>query len=374
MRYVKQIVTGKSTHASILRWAAISVTIAITALCLTLPAFAQTKYVITDGDNVIVYVSKTSNPEQVIEEVGLQLGESDTYTTQAGDGVSEIHINRIQMVTVREGTETMVVGSYGGTVADVLESLDITLSDDDILSCPLDTTTYDGMTIDITRVQTETVVYDEVIHHRVQSFEDPTLETGTEVVVSEGVDGLVHYTAQVTYENGVEVDRQVLSEDMVVAPINTVVLHGKDRSVKAQENSGNTNYRQSETAQLSPLSNFEYSSSTPHDENTNYVPGTSLSYSQVLDFQATAYYSPTSWNTTFTGTEAKIGTVAVDPNFIPLGSKMYIVSADGEYVYGYCTAEDTGGAIKGKIVDLYMNTYDECIQFGRRDVKIYILD
>lgn len=374
MRYVKRIVTGKSTHASILRWATISVTVAITSLCLSLPAFAQTKYVITDGDNVIVYVSKSSNPKQIIEEVGLQLGESDTYTTQAGDGVSEIHINRIQMVTVLDGDDTFVVGSYGGTVSDVLQSLNITLSETDTVSSPLDTDTYDGMTVRITRVTTETQVYEEVIPHREQSFEDPTLQTGAEVTVSEGVDGLVRYTAQITYENGVEVDRRILSEDMIVAPINTVVLHGKDRSVKAQENSGNADYRQSETAQLSPLSNFDYSSSTSHDENTKYVPGTSLSYSQVLDFQATAYYSPTSWNTTFTGTEAKIGTVAVDPNFIPLGSKMYIVSADGEYVYGYCTAEDTGGAIKGKIVDLYMNTYDECVQFGRRDVKIYILN
>lgn len=374
MRYVKQIVTGKSTHASIFRWVAISMTIAITALCLTLPAFAQTKYVITDGDSIIVYISKSSNPEQVLEEAGLQLGESDTYTTKARDGVSEIHINRVQMVTVREGADTTVVGSYGGTVADVLESLNITLSDTDLLSCSPDDATYDGMTIDITRVKKETMVYDEVIPHRVQSLEDPTLETGTELVVSDGIDGLVRYTAEVTYENGKEVERQILSEDMVVAPINTVILHGKDRSVKAQENSGNADYRQSETAQLSPLANFEYDSTAPHDENAKYVPGTSLSYSEVLDFQATAYYSPTAWNTTYTGTEAKIGTVAVDPNFIPLGSKMYIVSADGEYVYGYCTAEDTGGAIKGKIVDLYMNTYDECVQFGRRDVKIYILN
>ena len=66
--------------------------------------------------------------------------------------------------------------------------------------------------------------------------------------------------------------------------------------------------------------------------------------------------------------------MAVDPKVIPLGTKMYIVSADGEYLYGYCVAEDTGGAIQGNIVDLFFNTYEECIQFGRRDVLIYILD
>ena len=69
-----------------------------------------------------------------------------------------------------------------------------------------------------------------------------------------------------------------------------------------------------------------------------------------------------------------MGAIAVDPNVIPLGSKLYIVSADGEYLYGYCVAEDTGGAIKGNTVDLYYNTYDECIQFGRRDVLVYVIE
>ena len=53
---------------------------------------------------------------------------------------------------------------------------------------------------------------------------------------------------------------------------------------------------------------------------------------------------------------------------------MYIVSDDGQYVYGYCVAEDTGGLIKGNRVDLYFDTYDECINFGYRPVTIYVLD
>ena len=49
-------------------------------------------------------------------------------------------------------------------------------------------------------------------------------------------------------------------------------------------------------------------------------------------------------------------------------------NADGEYIYGYCVAEDTGGLIKGNLVDLYYDTHDECIQFGRRDIIIYFLN
>ena len=64
----------------------------------------------------------------------------------------------------------------------------------------------------------------------------------------------------------------------------------------------------------------------------------------------------------------------MDPSVIPLGTKMYIVSSDGSVVYGLCTAEDTGGAIKGNKVDLYYDTRAECLKFGRRSVDVYILE
>lgn len=363
MRYMKQIVTDQSPRGTMLRWLAIAVMIATILLCLSLPAFAQTKYVITDGDNVIVCMSSSNDPKVVIAEAGLQLGESDTYTTQEADGISEIHINRIQMITVQEGDETFVVGSYGGTVADVLASLDIVLTDADALSCSVDARTYDGMTIHLDRLQNQILEYEEAIAHQVTVYEDASLEPGEEKVLVQGADGVKLIQAKIIYENGVEADREILSEQILKQPENGIVLRGVDRSVKTQEHSGNQDYNQSDTS----LKHLE--------ETVNYVPGTNHVYREVLDFQATAYYCPNPdwWNTTYTGTEAKVGTVAVDPNFIPLGTKMYIVSADGEYVYGYCVAEDIGGAIKGKIVDLYFNTSEECWTFGRRDVKIYIL-
>lgn len=362
MRYVKQFVTEQSPRATLLRWIALSVTIAATILFLTLPAFAQTKYVITDGDNIIVCMSSSSDPTVVIEEAGLELGAEDTYTTQTNGGISEIYINRIQMITVCNGSETLVIGSYGGTVKDVLASLQLPAAGDYTLSCDPDALTYDGMTITLTYTNSDTVEYEEIIPHEVKVYEDNSLAPGEEVILSQGADGLVRCTALISYENGVETGRTVLSEEVVTKAVDQVVLRGVDRSVKEQENSGQSDYQQSHTSELTTYSG-------------NLVPGTNLKYSQVLDFQATAYYcEPNAWNTTYTGTEARVGAIAVDPNFIPLGTKMYIVSADGEYVYGYCIAEDTGGAIKGKIVDLYFNTYDECIQFGRRDVKIYVLE
>ncbi|WP_018963532.1 G5 and 3D domain-containing protein [Coprothermobacter platensis] len=67
------------------------------------------------------------------------------------------------------------------------------------------------------------------------------------------------------------------------------------------------------------------------------------------------------------GTRARYGVVAVDPNVIPLGTKLYIEG------YGYAIAEDIGGSIKGNRIDVYFNTIDECYRWGRRVVKVYIL-
>lgn len=87
---------------------------------------------------------------------------------------------------------------------------------------------------------------------------------------------------------------------------------------------------------------------------------------EKLTVQATAYTH--TGNPTATGVMPKRGTIAVDPDVIPLGTRMYIPG------YGYGTAQDTGGAVDGNIIDLFMNTEQECIQWGRRSVKITIRD
>lgn len=79
-------------------------------------------------------------------------------------------------------------------------------------------------------------------------------------------------------------------------------------------------------------------------------------------FETTAYTH--TGNRTKTGTWPKVGTIAVDPTVIPLGTKMFIQG------YGWGVAEDTGGLIKGNIIDLFMETEDECWEHGRRKVPV----
>ena len=115
----------------------------------------------------------------------------------------------------------------------------------------------------------------------------------------------------------------------------------------------------------------EYEEPSYSEDTITTSSGEVLSYVDVLSVEATAYCGG---GTTATGTPARYGAIAVDPDVIPYGTKMYIVSDDGKWIYGVATAEDCGGAINGYIIDLYFDDYDTCIQFGRRNCTVYVLE
>ena len=90
---------------------------------------------------------------------------------------------------------------------------------------------------------------------------------------------------------------------------------------------------------------------------------------KTFTMESTAYYGHT---ITAMGSKPVrnpngISTVAVDPNVIPLGSKVYVSG------YGVAIAADTGGAIKGNIIDVFLNSYEECMNWGRREVTVQLL-
>ena len=91
-----------------------------------------------------------------------------------------------------------------------------------------------------------------------------------------------------------------------------------------------------------------------------------LKYKKSLSMQATGYTH--TGNPTATGAMPRRGTVAVDPRVIPLGTQLYIPG------YGRAVAQDTGGAVKGNIIDLFFETRQEAVQWGRRNVTVYILE
>lgn len=322
----------KNTLQLMARILVVGILLSVTATCFAQPASADNTYIITDGDTVIVHVSNETNVQDVIEEAGLQLGSADKIIAgENTDGETTLDIRRVQKITVNCDGSKDVYATYGDTVGNILSALKITLTGEDRATYPLSTQTFDGMIIDVIRVTHKTVEYEEVVSCDFTYYEDTSLAAGEVLVLENGRDGKVHRTDYITYENGAEVSRETVKENVVVAPTKGIALCAPGA--------------------------------------VNGVSGTS----RTLSCLGTAYSCDGRPGITATGTIVHLGTVAVDPKVIPLGSKLYITSDDGKYVYGYATAEDTGGLIKGNRVDLYYNTTEECIQFGARRVTVRVL-
>lgn len=338
----------------LLRVAALVLPVLIIVALLAPTVFAQTTYVITDGDLVKVYTTYATDPAAVLDKAGVNLGEDDIYTTQPGDGVSEITVQRLQTITLNNCGEQVQVSSYGETLEVLLNRLGIAVGNSEFsVSESLDTETYDGMEVTVDRIVEMEQTYTVDIPFETVECQDPTLPEGQRQVIVNGVAGQLSKTANVVYVNSVETSHTVLSEKVIQQPVNQVVAVGTGEQVGEKSNA--------------PLIG---------DGIIVTADGEVLTYSHKDQFRTTAYsHMDAGCNMiTATGTTVRIGSVAVDPKVIPYGTRMFIVSNDGKYVYGIATAEDCGGGIKGKEIDLYMPTRAECFQYGVRGCTVYFLD
>ncbi len=332
--------------------AALLTALGLTLVFLSQTAFAQTTYVITDGSRVLVHTTSASDTKAVLGEAGLELGADDTYTTGTEDGTAAIQIQRGQSICINYYGEQMEVASRGETVQQLLTRLNLSWDDSDALSAPLDAMTYDGMELTIAQVMHLEQTYSAVIHHETVRCSDMNLPQDTERVLTGGRDGEMLCTAVVTYVNGVETDRTVLTQQVTIQPVDEIIAVG----------TGAGRQQEGEASSLPIIT-----------ESTITLPtGEVLTYDGVLISLSTAYCDK---GLTATGTQARVGAIAVDPSVIPYGTRMFIMSLDGEYVYGIATAEDCGSKehIYGTRTDLHFDTYAECRQFGARECVIFFL-
>ncbi len=88
-----------------------------------------------------------------------------------------------------------------------------------------------------------------------------------------------------------------------------------------------------------------------------------------LRFQASAYCKG---DVTASGVAPRTGIAAADPDVLPTGSVIQIGSLGARYD-GIYTIMDTGPVIRGRLLDIYMWSCDEALQFGRRSVEVFVL-
>ena len=166
-------------------------------------------------------------------------------------------------------------------------------------------------------------------------------------VVQEGSDGMKKSVYQESYVDGELISKSLEEEIVYIDPVEEVIEVGTKEYVVATSRGG-----------------FRF------DEEIDMV---ATAYD--LSYESTGKYpGDPDYGITASGTLAQPGTIAVDPSVIPLGTKLYIASIDGSPDYGFATALDTGGAINGYRIDLFMEDGTDANNFGIRQVKVYILE
>ena len=391
MRRIKRFSSKRSEL--LFRTVAILLPVIGAVLLLSQTVFAQNTYVIKDGERILIHTTAATDPKEVLDEAGLTLGDEDTFTTEGGDGVSEITVQRYQTVHIDNCGQDLTVEAQTETIGALLERLNITLDENTTVSFPLDTLTYNGMELAITHTIHTTENYTVSVPYETTYCEDPTLTIGTQVVISEGTDGEMLCTADITYRNGVQVSRNVVKQILSKQSTPRIISVGTGDPLAAIDFAGMAAAAENTEIWYEPVEEETFEEEyIPEEEDetiaeeipdepeisTNTITtasGEVLTYTHTMEVEATAYTKTDAgcdaW--TSTGTLARYGAIAVDPSVIPYGTRMYIVSNDGVYVYGIATAEDCGGAIGGARVDLYYDTEEECYDFGRRDCTIYFL-
>ncbi len=256
-------------------------------------------------------------------------------------------------ITIKYHGKTTRTSVAPGSVSPLLSRLGLELSGEDVVSHGMDDSITEDMELVIDRMITTRETYTAAIPYAVSVCWDSSIPQGVEEVLVKGCDGELRCTANVTYKNGRETEREVICQEVIRPAVTEVVAQGTGRREMVSKTDG-------------PIIADGY---------ITMPTGEVLTYTEVRTVTASAYSHMDKGcdNITATGTTVHWGTVAVNPKHIPYGTRMFITSSDGGFVYGIATAEDHGGSIGKDRIDLYMPSYHECIQFGRRECTVYFL-
>ena len=307
--------------------------------------------VMSDGEKIADVYTVDSTVETLLKDFGIEISEYDLVTPARDEVVKQgevIEITRAYDVNITADGKVITVGCYNNTVAELLERAEITIDKDDMVSEELTKVITESCDIKVSRVEIVEEYEDKVIPYQTTKITSNILVIGESEVRTEGVNGKTRTITTTTYIDGVKTDVKKETE-VLVKKVDKVIAEG--------------------ASVAEPYCKID-------DPSIILKDGRPVNYQYIVSGKATAYTAPMGAYTA-SGRLAEIGTCAVNPNVIPYGSKLWITSDDGRYVYGYAIAADTGGFTwngSGTLADLYFNSEYECIQFGRRAITIYVLD
>lgn len=289
-------------------------------------------HIVVDGSDLAIS-TLSSKPDAVLAQAGVTLNPQDEYrlsTPKVTDGTVIEVFRAVPVTLIYQGKEQVLVTGKP-TVGELADSLGI--RKENVKLMPGETTRIQsGMKIQAIVISEQVIEREQAEPFPVVHQPDATLEKGIEEVAEEGRDGSKTVKIRQHFADGSVSGEEILAETVTVAPKPKIIRIGTRDTVETSR--GAMRFRRTEVM-----------------EATAYLPT-----------------DGSSEGLTATGIPAHHGIVAVDPAVIPLGTRLYVPG------YGMALAADTGGAIIGNSIDLCMDSQYDAWRFGRRMVKVYVLE
>lgn len=335
------------------------------------------------------YYTTLDTVEDFLIDHNLNVTNRDELSHDLGDKIEEgmhLDINKAFQVTLVNGGKKEKLWTTGGTVKQFLNDNQVNYSknSNDKLNLKLNDELDENTKIKIVRVDIKEKEIEEKVPFETEKQEDDTLEEGQEKVISEGKEGLNVKTYEITNEDGKKSSEKLINTEVQKKQKNKVVAVGTKKATTAKKSDRNLQTLASKESSSKESSNKEPSNkdtSNKKDEKSDAsVTNTSTkeesssqSSEKTMTMNASAYTASCSGCSGHTATGIDLNAnpnmkvIAVDPNVIPLGSKVWVEG------YGEAIAGDTGGAIKGNRIDLHFPSKDAAYAFGQRTVTVKVL-
>jgi len=326
-------------------------------LILMLVMMCATFYVVNMKKNVTISIDGNdkqvttlrSSLKSLLKDKNIVLDPKDVVSpgldSKLKDG-EKITIKKALNVTVTVDGKILKLKSSKSTVGDMLKDEGILLNDGDKLSAGKAEVLKNGFNMEIVRVDTRTVLEKGSVDFSTVVQKNDDMIKDTSKVVQEGQTGEKQLSYEVVFENGKEVSRKLVKEAVTKAPIDKIVAVGTLGVIFNPSRGDNVVYKNTIS-----LTATAYTAGYASCQKNPGDPGYGVTASGTVAKRNSGGYS----------------SVAVDPRVIPIGTKLYIPG------YGLAIAEDTGGAIKGNRIDLFFNSESEALNYGIRNVTVYIV-
>lgn len=307
----------------------------IIAGCLT----KKTVTLITDGNEQKIITHK-STVNSLILSKKISLDAKDKIYPDLNSKIYNkdiIRINHAVNVNITVGNKKLSVLSPEENVESLLKTEKIVLGNLDKVEPNMKTKLKKDMNINVIRVAVKTFTQNIPLDFKIIVKRNSSMANNQKTVLQKGINGEKQVATVITYENGEEVSRKIANEKIIKKPVDKIIAQGTYPAI--------------------PLSRG----------------GDMLLYSKIIKARATAYSGKPGKTYTSSGRMAVrnpdgCSTIAVDPNVIPIGTKLFVEG------YGFAVAADTGTAIKGNSIDVFFNTKKESSSWAVKYVNVYVLN